>query len=86
MLFWDDAADPDGNVRHCLEHGVHWWEVRQVVNHPDSFWDDDEGRGPSPKYIVRGVTKHGRPLVVHGYIYAHPPRKGQFYTITAYDP
>lgn len=60
VIIWDLDDDPDGNVRHCAEHGVTKEEVEQVLQ---NIRDVDVSRS-SGRPIVFGDTSAGRHLMV----------------------
>jgi uncharacterized DUF497 family protein len=59
-ILWDLDDDPDGNVRHCAEHGVTPEEVEQVF---ENILDTDRSR-TSGRPVVFGLTNAGRHLMV----------------------
>jgi uncharacterized DUF497 family protein len=59
-ILWDLDDDPDGNVRHCAEHGVTVEEVEEVIA---SASDEDVSRS-SGRPVVFGNTSTGRHLMV----------------------
>lgn len=77
-IVWDMDDDPEGNVKHCLEHGVTKQEVEDVVQDPAS------GNGVSRSSgmpAIFGNTRSERHLiVVYEVIDADT-----IYPITAYD-
>lgn len=76
-IIWDLDDDPDGNVQHCLEHGVTKQEVGEVLDNPV---DSDESHS-SGKPVVFGDTSTGRHLIV---IYEEIDEE-TVYPITSYD-
>lgn len=76
-IVWDLDDDPNGNVRHCAEHGVTKEEVEEVFATPV---DVDLSRSTGLP-VVFGETRSGRHLmVVFELIDADT-----VYPITAYD-
>lgn len=59
-IIWDLDDDPEGNVRHCAEHGVTKEEVEFVL---ENATDADISRS-SGRPVVFGDTQKGRHLVV----------------------
>jgi uncharacterized DUF497 family protein len=59
-ILWDLDDDPDGNVQHCLEHGVTKEEVEDVLQNPT---DTDNSRS-SGRPVAFGDTAAGRHLIV----------------------
>lgn len=59
-IIWDLDDDPDGNVRHCAEHGVTKEEVEEVFQNAT---DADISRS-SGRPVVFGDTSTGRHLLV----------------------
>jgi uncharacterized DUF497 family protein/DNA-binding XRE family transcriptional regulator len=59
-IVWDVDDDPDGNVRHCAEHGASKEEVEEVFQ---SATDADVSRS-SGRPVVFGDTRAGRHLMV----------------------
>ena len=59
-IIWDLNDDPDGNVRHCAEHGVTPEEVEDVFQNAT---DADISRS-SGWPVVFGDTSEGRHLLV----------------------
>ena len=60
-FLWDVDDDPDGNVQHCLDHGVTKGEVEEV------FQDRSAGYGTSRSSglpSIFGDTRAGRYLIV----------------------
>jgi len=76
-LMWDLDDEPDGNVQHCLEHGVTKDEVGEVLENPVST-DDSHSSG---KPVAFGDTSTGRHLIV---VYEEIDEETA-YPITAYD-
>ena len=59
-VIWDLDDDPDGNVQHCLQHGVAKEEVEEVFeNAVDADVSHSSGRP-----VVFGDTAAGRHLMV----------------------
>jgi uncharacterized DUF497 family protein len=59
-LIWDLDDDPDGNVRHCAEHGISKDEVEEVLfNASDADISRSSGRP-----VVFGDTDEGRHLMI----------------------
>jgi uncharacterized DUF497 family protein len=75
-ILWDLDDDPDGNVRHCAEHGVTKEEVEQVFERPS---DVDLSRS-SGRPVVFGDTDAGRHLMV-----VYEVIEDTVYPITAYE-
>lgn len=78
FIIWDLDDDPEGNVRHCLQHGVTKDEVNEVVQDPAS------GKGvsrSSGRPAIFGQTSAGRPLIV---VY-EAVDDDTIYPVTAYD-
>jgi uncharacterized DUF497 family protein len=59
-IFWDQDDDPDGNVRHCADHGVTKEEVEEVL---ENAMDADISRS-SGRPVMFGETRTGRHLMV----------------------
>jgi len=59
-IIWDLDDDPDGNVRHCAEHGVTQEEVEEVMQNVS---DIDLSRS-SGRPVAFGDTRAGRHLMV----------------------
>jgi uncharacterized DUF497 family protein len=59
-ILWDLEDDPDGNVRHCAEHGVTVEEVEEVIANAT---DLDISRS-SGRPVLFGDTTGGRHLMV----------------------
>lgn len=59
-IIWDLDDDPDGNVRHCAEHGVTQAEVEEVLRNAT---DTDISRS-SGFPVVFGDTRTNRHLMV----------------------
>ena len=59
-LLWDLEDDPEGNVKHCAEHGVTMEEVEEVFQNVS---DADISR-TSGRPVVFGDTHTGRHLMV----------------------
>ncbi len=76
-ILWDMDDDPDGNVQHCLEHGITKEEVDEVLQHPT---DADVSRS-SGRPVVFGDTDAGRHLMV---VY-ETIDEDTVYPITAYE-
>lgn len=76
-IIWDLDDDPDGNVRHCAEHGVTKEEVEEVF---ENVTDTDVSR-TSGFPVIFGETRTNRHLmVVYEEIDEHT-----VYPITAYE-
>lgn len=76
-IIWDLDDDPDGNVQHCLDHGVTKEEVEEVFqNQTDTDTSHSSGRP-----VVFGDTSTGRHLMVV-YDEVEPD---VVYPVTAYD-
>lgn len=59
-VIWDLDDDPDGNVQHCLQHGVAKEEVEEVFeNAVDADVSHSSGRP-----VLFGDTAAGRHLMV----------------------
>ncbi len=76
-IIWDLDDDPNGNVRHCAEHGVTKEEVEQVFQDPT---DLDASRSTGYP-VVFGDTRTNRHLMV---VYEEVD-EGAVYPITAYE-
>jgi uncharacterized DUF497 family protein len=76
-IIWDLDDDPDGNVRHCEEHGVTKEEVEEVF---EKVTDADVSRSTG-RPVVFGETKSGRSLMV---VYEQID-DDTVYPVTAYD-
>jgi uncharacterized DUF497 family protein len=76
-IIWDLDDDPDGNVRHCAEHGITKEEVEEVLQEPS---DADVSRS-SGRPVVFGDTTTGRHLMV---VYETVERNA-VYPVTAYE-
>jgi uncharacterized DUF497 family protein len=76
-IIWDLDDDPEGNVRHCAEHGVSKDEVEEVF---DNAMDEDVSH-TSGRPVVFGDTIAGRHLMV---VYEQVDDES-VYPITAYD-
>ena len=76
-ILWDLDDDPDGNVWHCVEHGVTKEEVEEVLQKP---CDVDISRS-SGRPVMFGDTTTGRRLMV---VYETVERD-TVYPITAYE-
>ena len=76
-ILWDLDDDPDGNVRHCADHGVTREEVEDVLANPT---DADVSRS-SGNPVAFGDTRGGRHLMV---VYEGVDANTA-YPITAYD-
>jgi len=76
-IIWDLDDDPDGNVRHCADHGITKEEVEEVLQEPS---DADISRS-SGRPVVFGDTTTGRHLMV---VYETVARD-TVYPITAYE-
>ena len=76
-ILWDLDDDPDGNVRHCAEHGVTKEEVEEVFEH---VTDTDVSRS-SGHPVVFGETRTKRHLMV---VYEQIDAEN-VYPVTAYD-
>jgi len=77
-IWWDTDDEPDGNVQHCLRHGVTKEEVEEVVQNPLS------GRGISRTSglpAIFGDTRARRHLIV---VYEAIDDM-TIYPVTAYD-
>jgi uncharacterized DUF497 family protein len=59
-IIWDLDNDPDGNVRHCGEHGISKEEVEEVFQNVV----DEDVSNSSGRPIVFGDTSAGRHLMV----------------------
>ena len=76
-IIWDLDDDPDGNVRHCDEHGVTREEIEDVFqNATDADVSHSSGRP-----VVFGDTAAGRHLMVA----CEEIDADTVYPITAYD-
>ena len=76
-IIWDLDDDPEGNVRHCAEHGVAKEEVEEVFQNPT---DADISRS-SGRPVVFGDTSTGRHLMM---VYEEIDAD-TVYPVTAYD-
>jgi uncharacterized DUF497 family protein len=76
-IIWDLDDDPDGNVRHCAEHGIAKEEVEEVLQNAT---DADISRS-SGRPVVFGDTSTGRHLMV---VYEEID-EAIVYPVTAYD-
>jgi len=76
-IIWDLDNDPDGNVRHCAEHGVTKEEVEAVFQ---NMMDEDVSYS-SGRPVIFGDTFAGRHLMV---VYEEIDAD-TVYPITAYD-
>ena len=59
-IIWDLDDDPEGNVQHCLEHGVTKEEAEEVLQNPL----DSDASHSSGYPVVFGDTTTGRHLIV----------------------
>lgn len=59
-ILWDLDDDPDGNVRHCAEHGISKEEVEEVFQNAT---DADISRS-SGRPVIFGTTSTGRHLII----------------------
>lgn len=76
-VIWDLDDEPDGNVRHCAEHGVTKEEVEEVFqNAMDADTSHSTGRP-----VIFGNTTAGRHLLV---VYEEIDAD-TVYPVTAYD-
>ncbi len=78
FILWDLDDDPDGNVRHCLDHDVTKEEVEDVVQDPSSRAGVSRSSGMP---VIFGNTRTGRHLIV---VYEKID-DATIYPITAYD-
>jgi uncharacterized DUF497 family protein len=76
-IIWDLDDDPDGNVRHCAEHGITKEEVEEAVQ---AAMDADVSRS-SGRPVVFGDTGTGRHLMI---VYEEADA-GAIYPITAFE-
>lgn len=76
-IVWDLDDDPEGNVRHCAEHGVTKEEVEEVFRNAT---DTDVSR-TSGRPVVFGDTDAGRHLMVAFEVID----ADTVYPVTAYD-
>ena len=76
-ILWDLDDDPNGNVKHCEEHGITREEVEEIFRNP---MDEDFSRS-SGQPIVFGDTGAGRHLMV---VY-EVVDKDTVYPVTAYE-
>jgi uncharacterized DUF497 family protein len=60
FIIWDLHDDPDGNVRHCDEHGVTKEEVEEIFENPI----DEDTSHSSGRPVIFGDTTAGRHLMV----------------------
>lgn len=60
-IIWDLDEEPEGNVQHCLEHGVTKEEVEDVVQDPSSRRGISRSSGLPALF---GDTRTGRHLIV----------------------
>jgi hypothetical protein len=77
-ILWDLDDEPEGNVVHCLAHGVTKQEVEEVVQDPRSRPGVSRTSG---KPALFGDTSTGRHLIV---VYEQVD-DDTIYPITAYD-
>ena len=77
FILWDLDDDPDGNVQHCLQHGVTKEEAEEVLQDPTDTDDSDSSGFP----VAFGDTSTGRHLIV---VYEEVVADTA-YPITAYD-
>jgi hypothetical protein len=77
-IVWDLDDEPDGNVQHCLEHGVTKEEVEDVVQDPSSRRGVSRSSGLPALF---GNTRTGRHLIV---VY-EVIDDDTIYPVTAYD-
>jgi uncharacterized DUF497 family protein len=77
-IVWDLDDEPEGNVQHCLEHGVTKEEVEQVVQDPALRRGVSRTSGLP---AIFGDTRSGRHLIV---VY-EAIDDDTIYPITAYD-
>lgn len=77
-IVWDLDDDPEGNVQHCLEHGVTKDEVEDVVDDPRSRPGISRTSG---RPALFGDTRTGRHLIV---VYELVD-DDTIYPVTAYD-
>ena len=78
FIIWDLDDDPEGNVRHCLDHDVTKEEVEEVVQDPASGTGVSRSSG---RPAIFGLTRAGRSLIV---IY-EAIDDDTIYPVTAYD-
>ena len=76
-ILWDLDDDPNGNVRHCAEHGVTKAEVEEVLACPTDV-DISQSSGLP---VVFGDTRAKRHLMV---VYEQVG-EGTVYPVTAYE-
>ena len=76
-IIWDLDDDPDGNSRHCAEHGVTKEEVEEAFQNPE---DLDWSRS-SARPVLFGSTVGGRHLMIVFEVID----EDTVYPITAYD-
>lgn len=76
-IVWDLDDDPDGNVQHCLEHGVEKQEVEEIF---ETVTDADISRS-SGRPVIFGDTSSGRHLMV---VYEEVDSE-TVYPVTAYE-
>jgi uncharacterized DUF497 family protein len=60
FILWDLDDDPDGNVQHCLQHGVTKEEADEVLQNPTDMGVSRQSGRP----VAFGDTKTGRYLMV----------------------
>ena len=77
-ILWDLDDEPEGNVKHCLEHGVTKEEVEEVVQDPRSRRGISRTSG---RPALFGDTSTGRHLIV---VYELIDDE-TIYPVTAYD-
>lgn len=78
FIVWDMDDDPDGNVQHCLQHGVTKEEVEEVVRNPSSRSGVSRTSG---RPAIFGDTGAGRHLIA---VYEEID-DDTIYPVTAYD-
>ena len=76
-ILWDLDDDPEGNVRHCRDHGVTKEEVEEVLGRPT---DIDISRSTG-RPVAFGETRNGRQIMV---VYEEVDA-ATVYPITAYE-
>lgn len=83
-LDWDDADDPNGNVKHIARHDVTPREVEEVLQSAPVF-HRVEADGQNPYFEVIGHTATGRLLEIWGIYYQSEPKGKMWHTATAMD-
>jgi hypothetical protein len=79
-ILWDLDDDPDGNVNHCLEHGVTVDEVEEILQNGRNETIFNERH---ETWNTFGYTSAGRHLLVAWTVVHDDPRT--IYPVTAYE-